>query len=210
MTDSAARIRADAAVLVQHDDRFGGLDPASLPIEVWGPGFGPLIHLILGQQVSIEAADAMYRNLETALGTVTPAGLLGLDDSKMRSCGFTRMKAEYGRGLAMACLDGFDLEALSHESDEDVVDALVQLHGIGRWTAECYLLFCLGRRDVFPVGDMALRVGYQEIAGLTAEPSEAEAGEAAEVWRPRRTAAAYLIWQSYLERRGRAGNVPFE
>lgn len=185
------------------------MDPDGLPIEVWGGGFGPLVHLILGQQVSIEAADAMYGNLERALGTVEPEGLLGLDDDTMRRCGFTRMKAEYARGLAMACLDGLDLDALSARPDEDVVTTLIGLRGIGRWTAECYLLFCLGRPDVFPVGDLALRVGLQEISGLPAEPTERETGEHAAVWAPRRTAAAYLVWQGYLERRGRAGAVPY-
>ena len=85
----------------------------------------------------------------------------------------------------------------------------VELRGIGRWTAECYLLFCLGRRDVFPVGDLALRLGVQEITGLETEPTEGETREHALVWAPRRTAAAYLVWQGYLERRGRAGSVPY-
>ena len=192
------RIRRDAAVLVEEDRRFSGMDPARLPIEVWGPGFGPLVHLILGQQVSIEAADAMYANLERTLGSVEPAALLGLDDRTMRACGFTHMKAEYARGLALACLDGLDLEALSLRPDGEVVKTLVGLRGIGRWTAECYLLFCLGRPDVFPVGDLALRIGVQEITGLPAQPTEAETAEHASVWAPRRTAAAFLVWQGYL------------
>lgn len=204
-----ARIRDDAAVLIVEDSRFAKMDPAALPIEVWGPGFGPLVHLILGQQVSIEAADAMYGNLQSTLGEVEPEALLSLDEDTMRRCGFTRMKAEYARGLADACLNGLDLDGLVTESDADVVDTLVQLRGIGRWTAECYLLFCLGRRDVFPVGDLALRVGVQEISGLTAEPTEGETREHAGAWTPRRTAAAYLVWQGYLERRGRAASVPY-
>jgi DNA-3-methyladenine glycosylase II len=203
------RIRRDAAVLVSEDVRFAGMDAAGLPVEVWGSGFGPLVHLILGQQVSIEAADAMYANLERVLGTVESEGLLQLDDETMRACGFTRMKAEYARGLATACLDGLDLDALSEESDEEIVRTLVELRGIGRWTAECYLLFCLGRPDLFPTGDLALRVGIQEISGLAEEPTEPETAELAAVWAPRRTAAAYLVWQGYLERRNRAGAVPY-
>lgn len=203
------QIRRDAAVLVEEDGRFTGMDPATLPIEVWGPGFGPLVHLILGQQVSIEAADAMYVNLERAVGSVTPEALLGLDDQTLRACGFTRMKAEYARGLALACLDGLDLDALSRLPDAEIVETLVALRGIGRWTAECYLLFCLGRRDVFPVGDLALRIGVQEIMGLPNQPTEAETADHASGWAPRRTAAAFLVWQGYLERRGRAGSVPY-
>ena len=203
------RIRRDAAVLVDTDERFARFDPGGLPIEVWGPGFGPLVHLILGQQVSIEAADAMYRNLEVATDGVEPERLLALDDDTMRRCGFTRMKADYARGIAAACLDGLDLGSLSDRPDAEVVATLSALRGIGRWTAECYLLFCLGRPDVFPVGDMALRIGYQELSGLDTEPTERQTEEHAAVWAPRRTAAAYLVWQSYLERRGRAAAVPY-
>jgi DNA-3-methyladenine glycosylase II len=206
---SAAHLAADAAHLISTDPRFADIDPDSVAIEVWGPGFGPLVHLILGQQVSIEAADAMYSNLERTLGEVTPQGLLELDDDTMRSCGFTRMKAEYARGLARAELDGFSIESLTERPDAEVVDSLTSLRGIGRWTAECYLLFCLGRRDLFPTGDLALRVGLQELLGLPGEPSEAETAQLALEWSPRRTAAAFLVWQGYLERRGRATSVPY-
>ena len=196
-------IRKDAAHLIAHDAGFASLDSKDLTIEVWGPGFGPLIHLILGQQVSIEAADAMYSNLEKASGSVTPESILSLDKDTMRRCGFSRMKAEYARGLATAELDGFSVDRLSNLPNLAVVESLMSLRGIGRWTAECYLLFCLGRRDVFPAGDLALRIGYQELAKAHDRPSEPELRAAAEQWAPKRTAAAYLVWQGYLERRGR-------
>lgn len=196
-------IRKDAAHLIAHDAGFASLDSKDLTIEVWGPGFGPLIHLILGQQVSIEAADAMYSNLEKASGSVTPESILSLDEDTMRRCGFSRMKAEYARGLATAELDGFSVDRLSNLPNLAVVESLMSLRGIGRWTAECYLLFCLGRRDVFPAGDLALRIGYQELASTHDRPSEPELRAAAEQWAPKRTAAAYLVWQGYLERRGR-------
>lgn len=203
-----AAIRADAEALIDAGPHFAGIDPSVLPIEVWGAGFGPLIHLVLGQQVSIEAADAMYDNLLRATGELTPQSLLGLDDATMRACGFTRMKAEYARGIADATLHGFDFEALDDLPDDEAVTTLTGLRGVGRWTAECYLLFCLGRRDVFPAGDLALRVGYQELVGLDVQPSEEATAAAAAPWAPRRTAAAYLVWQGYLERRGRAAVVP--
>ncbi len=196
-------IRKDAAYLVAHDAGFAGLDSGDLGIEVWGPGFGPLVHLILGQQVSNEAADAMYANLEKASGSVTPDSILSLDDETMRRCGFTRMKAQYAKGLAKAELDGYSVDRLSNLPDPEVVESLMSVRGIGRWTAECYLLFCLGRRDVFPAGDLALRIGYQELANAPNRPSESELRTAAEQWAPKRTAAAYLVWQGYLERRGR-------
>ena len=196
-------IRRDATHLITHDAQFADVDPASLDIEVWGPGFGPLIHLILGQQVSIEAADAMYANLERTSGAVTPESILSLDEDTMRRCGFTRMKAEYARGLATAELDGFSMDRLGDLPNLEVVESLMSQRGIGRWTAECYLLFCLGRRDVFPAGDLALRIGYQELTNADDRPSESELRTAAAQWAPKRTAAAYLVWQGYLERRGR-------
>ena len=196
-------IRQDATYLIAHDAGFAGLDPGDLSIEVWGPGFGSLVHLILGQQVSIEAADAMYANLERASGSVTAESILSLDADTMRRCGFTRMKAEYARDLAATELDGFSVDRLTDLSDHEVVESLMSLRGIGRWTAECYLLFCLGRRDVFPAGDLALRIGYQEMANAPDRPSEPELRVAAEQWTPMRTAAAYLVWQGYLEKRGR-------
>jgi len=197
------RIRKDAIDLIERDERFAKIDPDDLEIEVWGPGFGPLVHLILGQQVSIEAADAMYATLVATVGTVTPTAILPLDDETMRRCGFTRMKAEYAKGLAHAEMNGLSLERLSEQADAEIVKTLTALRGIGRWTAECYLIFCLGRRDVFPVGDLALRVGYQELVGASQPPSESELAQVAEQWAPLRTAAAYLVWQGYLERRGR-------
>jgi len=182
------------------------LDPADLVVDVWGSGFAPLVHLILGQQVSIEAADAMYANLEQAVGVVTPDSFLHLDDQTLRRCGFTGMKAEYARGLAESELSGTPVDRLDDMSDSEIVQALISIRGIGRWTAECYLLFCLGRRDVFPAGDLAPRIGHQELVGAPARPSESELGTAAEQWAPRRTAAAYLVWQGYLERRGRVAS----
>jgi len=202
--NTATRIRRDATDLIKRDERFKTLDPDDLQIEVWGPGFGPLVHLILGQQVSIEAADAMYATLQATVGEVTPASILPLDDETMRRCGFTRMKAEYAKGLAHAELNGLSLDRLSEQADEEVVEILMAVRGIGRWTAECYLIFCLGRRDVFPVGDLALRVGYQELVGAAERPSEPELAQVATQWAPHRTAAAYLVWQGYLEHRGRA------
>ncbi len=161
-----------------------------------------MIHLILGQQVSIEAADAMYAGL-VARGPVTPETLLALDDAAMRRHGFTRMKARYARSLAEAVLDGLDLEEIAAMETGAAVRALVAQPGVGRWTAECYLLFAACHRDVFPAGDLALRVGWQEIAGLDEPPPEAELRAIAEQWAPRRSAAAHLVWHKYLVARGR-------
>jgi DNA-3-methyladenine glycosylase II len=200
--DPLTTIVRDVRYLARQDPRL--TSPVGVPpIELHEPGFHRLVHLILGQQVSIEAADAMYTNLVARLGTVTPTALLRLDDDTMKQCGFTRMKARYARGIAEAVLDGFDLAAVDAMVPEAAVATLTALRGIGVWTAECYLLFAVGHRDVFPAGDLALRVGWQEIGGLEAPPSEQALRERATQWAPRRTAAAHLIWDSYLRRRGR-------
>jgi DNA-3-methyladenine glycosylase II len=200
--DRRAAIARDAATLAVADPRLAS-SAYPLVIEMHDPGFGGLVHLILGQQVSIEAADAMYGTLTSVVGTVTPEAVLSLDNETMRRCGFTRMKAGYARGLAEAVLDGLDLGVIDDMGAGDAIALLTSIRGIGVWTAECYLLFCAGRRDVFPAGDLALRVGWQEIAGMAGPPSEAELRAVAAAWAPRRSAAAHLIWDSYLRRRGR-------
>jgi len=179
------------------------LDPEGhVPIEMTAPGFAGMIHLILGQQVSIEAADAMFSRLE-ARGPVTPEAIIALEPETMRRHGFTRMKERYARSLAEAVTDGLDLDAIGRMEPDEAVRTLTALPGVGRWTAECYLLFAVGRRDVFPAGDLALRVGWQEIDGLPAPPSERALREIAKRWAPRRSAAAHLIWHQYLVKRGR-------
>lgn len=194
-----ATIRRDVGALSRHDPRLAA-PGVPLGVEVWGGGYGSLVRLILGQLVSIEAADAMWANLTTALGVVTPATIAAADPDTLRRCGFTGPKARSARAIGER---GIDFATLDTLPDDAVVATLIDLPGIGRWTAECYLLFGLGRRDVFPAGDLALRIGWQEIAGLDTPPSEAGLREIAAAWAPRRTAAAYLIWAQYLRARQR-------
>jgi DNA-3-methyladenine glycosylase II len=202
----AAAIRRDAAVLAASDSTLARAAAVAgdfaLPLR--SPGFATMTWLILGQQVSIEAAEAMFTGLETTLGTVTPAGLLGLGDAALRRCGFTRQKAGYARELAGTLLaGGVSLEEVDALADAEVVAALTRLRGIGEWTAESYLIWALGRRDVFPAGDLALRLGWQGLAGLFDLPSPGALRAVAASWAPRRTAASFLIWHHYLGERGR-------
>ena len=201
MTDLVAAIQRDARHLAAIDPRLqrAAAVAGDFPVRLRPPGYATLIWLILGQQISIAAAKAMFERLTATLGTVTPEALLGLDDDTMRVCGFTRMKAEYARGIAAAAIDGsFDFEALPAMTDRDAIDALVALRGIGPWTAENYLMWALGRRDIFPAGDLALRIGWQNLLGLEEPPSERELRDLARQWAPRRTAASFLIWYFYL------------
>jgi DNA-3-methyladenine glycosylase II len=168
-------------------------------------GFPTLLHIILEQQVSIDAAAAMHRRLSGLCVPLAPAPFLALDDATLRSCGFSRQKMGYARALAAAVGEGrFDFAALAGASDEEVFAALTGLKGIGRWSAEVYLIFALGRDDVWPAADLGLQLGVAECLGLAARPVEAELRTLGERWRPWRTVAACLFWQAYLHARGRS------
>ncbi|HKS88414.1 MAG TPA: DNA-3-methyladenine glycosylase 2 family protein [Stellaceae bacterium] len=171
-------------------------------------GFPTLLHIILEQQVSIDAAAAMHRRLSGLCRPLAPAPFLALDDAILRQCGFSRQKMGYARGLAAAVADGsLDFAALAAISDEDAFATLVGLKGIGRWSAEIYLIFALGRPDIWPAADLGLQVGIGECLGLGERPGEAAVREIGEAWRPWRSVAACLFWQSYLHARGRAAPV---
>ncbi|HYD29719.1 MAG TPA: DNA-3-methyladenine glycosylase 2 family protein, partial [Azospirillaceae bacterium] len=136
------------------------------------PGFGTLLRIILEQQVSLASADAVWRRLNGQLAPLTAAGFLTLDDDSLRVLGFSRQKAVYGRGLAEAIASGaLDLDGLERADDETAVAALVRLKGIGRWSAEIYLLMALGRPDVFPADDLGVQLGVQSLKGLARRPT---------------------------------------
>jgi DNA-3-methyladenine glycosylase II len=171
-------------------------------------GFATLLHIILEQQVSIDAAAAMFRRLNQECRPLGPAGFLALDEATLRRCGFSRQKASYGRGLAAAVADGsLDFPRLAATGDEDALATLVALKGIGRWSAEIYLIFALGRDDIWPAADLGLQLGVAAELGLPARPGERELREIGERWRPWRSVASCLFWQSYLHARNRAAPV---
>jgi DNA-3-methyladenine glycosylase II len=168
-------------------------------------GFPTLLHIILEQQVSIDAAAAMHRRLTSLCRPLEPGPFLGLDDDTLRRCGFSRQKMGYARGLAEAVAAGrLDFMALAATSDDEAREVLIALKGIGRWSAEIYLIFALGRADVWPAADLGLQLAVAECLGLEARPKEPALREMGERWRPWRTVAACLFWQSYLHKRNRA------
>ena len=168
-------------------------------------GFGTLLHIILEQQVSIDAAAAMHRKLVGLCHPLTPEAFLALDDATLRSCGFSRQKMGYARHLAEMVGSGkFDLGRLSATDDEAALAELLSIKGIGRWSAEIYLLFALGRPDIWPAGDLGLQVAIGDHMCFGARPNEIEMRRLGEAWRPWRSVAACLFWQSYLHARGRA------
>jgi DNA-3-methyladenine glycosylase II len=167
-------------------------------------GFETVLHIILEQQVSIDAAAAMFRRLHGLCRPLVPEAFLALDDATLRSCGFSRQKMGYGRLLAESVRDGrLDFGRLHAASDEDALAELLSLKGIGRWSAEIYLIFALGRPDVWPAADLGLQIAVGDCLGRD-RIGERELRELGERWRPWRTVAACLFWQSYLHARGRA------
>jgi DNA-3-methyladenine glycosylase II len=162
------------------------------------PSFAGLLEMILGQQVSGAAAAAMWAKLQATLPNPDPKRFLLLEDDALAACGFSRQKARYGRALAEALISGaLDLEALHDASEEEVITALTALPGIGLWSAQVYLMFALGRPDVWPAGDLGIMLGIQYLHDLPDRPKPAVVIEAGEAWRPYRSAASLLVWNYY-------------
>ncbi|MDX1401023.1 MAG: DNA-3-methyladenine glycosylase 2 family protein [Kiloniellales bacterium] len=168
------------------------------PIRRSDEGFSGLIRMIAGQQVSTASAAAIIRRLETSLQRVSAEAFLRLQDSDLKEIGFSRAKMRYGRALAgMIAAGDLRPEEWQKMEDDEVIAALTAVPGIGRWTAEIYLLFALGRPDVWPAGDLAVVKALMAVKGLEERPSEKELRRMAEAWRPHRSAAARLLWPYY-------------
>jgi DNA-3-methyladenine glycosylase II len=161
-------------------------------------GYRTLLRTIVGQQVSVAAASSMWRKLEAHLGEDMPAdALLAAEFDALRACGLSRQKQGYARSLCELVVSGeLDLDSLPMD-DEEAIAELVRIKGIGRWSAEIYLLFAEGRTDIWPAGDLAVQAGIARILGLAERPSEKTTRELAEKWRPHRGAVAILTWHCY-------------
>ena len=185
----ARREQAFAKVLEQH----GRPEP-----RVSDPGATTLLRTIVGQQVSVAAARSMWTKLEAAFGSPPDlAALLKATDEELRAAGMSRQKAGYIRSLAELVLTGeLDLDSLPAD-DEEAIALLTRIKGIGRWSAEIYLLFAEGRADVWPAGDLAVQIEIGRLLGFDDKPTEKALRELAEGWRPYRGAAAVLAWHSY-------------
>ena len=161
-------------------------------------GYATLLRTIVGQQVSVAAAQSIWTKLEAGLGDLNdPQTLAAVEIEDMRPFGLSRQKASYAHSLAEEVTSGrLDFERLP-EDDEEAIAALVRVKGIGRWSAEIYLLFAEGRGDMWPAGDLAVQIEIGRIMGLSERPSEKQTRAIAEPWRPHRGAAAILAWHHY-------------
>ncbi len=162
------------------------------------PGHRTLLRTIVGQQVSVAAAASVWRRIEALLGPEVPAAaLLAQDEDALRACGLSRQKQGYARSLCeLVAAGALDLARLP-EDDEAAIAALMRIKGVGRWSAEIYLLFAEGRPDIWPAGDLAVQAGIGRILALAERPGEKAVRALAEPWRPHRGAVAILTWHCY-------------
>ena len=173
------------------------------PLWVREPGFSTLVYIILEQQVSLASAKAAFDRLQAAVRPLTPRGFLKLNDAELLRIGFSRQKTLYSRLLAESLARRhFDLRYLHDLPDESAHKMLVAFKGIGRWTADIYLLSALRRPDIWPIGDLALATAVQEVKRLRKRPSPEKLEALSAPWRPWRAVAARLFWHAYLCKRG--------
>ncbi len=200
----AARAALDA--LAARDPHLAQIEPRAgpLPWRVRPPGFPGLLQAIVAQQISNQAAAAIWRRVAALPGALEPSGLLGLGDAALRGAGLSRPKIVHARALAAGFAEGrVDARALAAMADEEAIAAIASVRGMGRWSAEIYLLFALGRSDVFPSGDLALAAAAAHLLGLAARPTPKALLATAERWRPARGLAARLLWHHWRHVTGR-------
>ena len=161
------------------------------------PGFEGLARIIVAQMLSVASADAIWSRFAALLDTVTPANYLAQTEAALRAAGLSRGKVRTLTALAEAAVAGLDLEGLAAEAPETATERLTAIPGIGRWTAEIFLLFCARNADVLPAGDLALQVAAAEALALEGRPSEKELRAISELWSPWRGVAAKLLWAYY-------------
>jgi DNA-3-methyladenine glycosylase II len=199
-----AQVVLDAANLKKAMRHLAKVDPdfARVLKEVGHPqlrevptGFGGLMRSIVGQQVSVHAARSIWLRLEAAAPSMEPAEFLKLTDEQLRAVGLSGAKMKYGRSLATDIVEGrIDFVALNELEDEAAIAMLTQAKGIGRWTAEIYLMFAHGRPDIMPGLDLGLVIAAQHLKKLRKRPDAKRLVKIAEAWRPWRSAAALLLW----------------
>ena len=197
--------RALDRLVIQDSDLAGILDRAGpLPWRSRPTGFPGLLQAIVAQLISNAAASAIWNRLRAIPGVMDPATFLTLPDDPLRNAGLSRPKVAHARALATAFVDGtLQDDALARMDDADAIRTIVSVRGLGPWTAEVYLLFALGRPDIFPAGDVALAAAAADLKGFAERPNPVALRKLAEMWRPHRSLAARLLWHHWRHMTGR-------
>lgn len=200
LTEAAAHLRAVEPRFVRALDAID-----EIPLRRREPGFDALLRILIGQQVSVAAADGIWRRVAEA-GATSPAKILASDDEELRALGLSRPKIRYARAMAEAVENGtLCLDSCATLAPEDAMAMLTAIKGIGTWTAEIYLMFCVGHADVFATKDLALQESARLLFDLPARPSHSELATLAENWQPWRAVAARVLWAYYRIAKDREG-----
>jgi DNA-3-methyladenine glycosylase II len=198
---SAAQLKEHLDALAARDPRFAAaLEFAGYPEpRIRDRGYATLLRTIVGQQISFKAADSVWKKIEATVGDIAdPNALVARSDEDLRAAGLSRQKIGYARSLAELCASGALVFDALPTDDEEAIALLTQVKGIGRWSAEIYLLFAEGRSDIWPAGDLAVQESVRRIVGHDVRPIEKAARAIAEDWRPYRGAAAIFAWHHYM------------
>jgi DNA-3-methyladenine glycosylase II len=201
--DGVRALRRKCPVMRSIHDTTG--DP---PLRRQAAGFSGIARVIVGQQLSVASAAAIWSRTALVCMPFQPAGLLAVSDDILFKAGLSRAKVRTLRAIAAACSNGLDLAKLEHMTEEEVHAALTDVVGIGPWTADVYIMFCLGRADGWASGDLALQIAAQHALALDNRPSAVELTEIAERWRPWRGVAARLLWAYYAAMKQKHTAVP--
>lgn len=179
------------------------------PLRLTAGGFPGLLRIVVGQQVSVSSAAAIWQRCQSVIKPMDAGSVLRRRETTFRKAGLSGPKIKTVRAVAQAVVDGdLDFNALKSMSADDVHASLVAVHGIGPWTADVYTMFCLGHADGWASGDLALRIAAEKLMGLDGRPSIDELTEIAERWRPWRSVAARLLWAYYANLRNVKDAVP--
>jgi DNA-3-methyladenine glycosylase II len=192
-----------AKTLAKRDKDLRSIHERLGPPPLWArpPGFATLVKIILEQQVSLASAASLFARLKTNVVPFQPARMLELGEPHLKSLGLTRQKTIYCLHLAQSLADKrLRLAQLSRLGDSEARSALLELKGIGPWSADIYLLMALGRPDIWPTNDLALAIAVTRLKQLPSRPNSNQLAEIAESWRPYRSVAARMLWQYYLAR----------
>ena len=201
--DGVRALRRKCAIMRGVHDVAG--DP---PLRRRPAGFEGLARIIVGQQLSVASAAAIWERTAALCRPFEPSALLALEDRQLAGAGLSRPKIRTLRAVAAACADGLDLSRLARRSEEEIHAALTEVTGIGPWTADVYIMFCLGRADGWAPGDLALQVAAQQAFALAERPGPEEMLALAERWRPWRAVAARLLWAYYAALKEKRSAVP--
>lgn len=193
--ETQEELKAHIHALIQIEPRFAPVyEQVGVPsLRRNEGGFAALLRAIVGQQLSVAAASSIWQRLVDA-GLITPKTLIQADDEDLKAQGLSRQKIRYVRSLVD---HDIDYQALTNMSDSEIIDTLTAVTGIGRWTAEMYLLFSLGRADILAVDDLAIRVAAMPLLELPERPTPKQLKVATQSWSPYRSAASLLLWAHY-------------